>query len=159
MRGTEIVTHALWTDKTVSGYGHGSDGRGGGWPGLRQVVHIRTTREPLREGLPTSTEDHYYLTSLSPDKACGKPEALLNLARGHWGIENSLHHVKDRSMGEDADRTHRGATLLARLRSLAVGALARFPGASVPQKHIWLSANPFQALKTLRWKRWPKIRN
>lgn len=45
----------------------------------------------------------------------------IRLARSHWEVENRLHHVKDRSLGEDADRTHAGATVMGRLRSLAVG--------------------------------------
>ena len=29
------------------------------------------------------------------------PEIFLKTARGHWSVENSLHHVKDRSWLED----------------------------------------------------------
>ena len=146
-------------DHASGNYGHGSQGRGGGWPGLRQVVHIRTTRETLQTDPRTVIEDHYYLTSLSPDKPPGRPEALLAVARRHWEIENRLHHTKDRSLAEDADRTRLGATILARLRSLAVGILEHLPGSSTPQKQIEVSANPDRALRILRRKRWPKTTN
>jgi len=120
------------------------------------VVHIRTTREALSSGLEPIVERHYYLTSLSPDTPRGDPQSLLALARGHWEIENRLHHVKDRTLGEDADRTRRGATILARLRSLAVGLLEQIDGASTPQKQLRLSAIPDLAVRLLRRKRFSK---
>ena len=46
-----------------------------------------------------STESCYLLTSLPPER-CG-PGELLSLFRSHWSVENSLHHVKDRSWDED----------------------------------------------------------
>jgi len=147
------VSHTLWIDDAASAYGHGSDGRGGGWPGLRQVVYVRTTREAVGEDLPVAIEDHYYLTSLSPQSRKGRAEHLLVLARRHWEIENRLHHVKDRSLAEDADRTRPGATTMARLRSLAVGLLEHIPGASTPQKQIRVAAKPSLAEKLLKRKR------
>lgn len=146
------MTRELWTDHSASAYGHGCDGRGGGWPGLRQVVCIRTTREAVRPGLPDIVENHYYLTSLPPGTPRGKPEALLALARSHWGIENCLHHVKDRSLAEDADRTRRGAVMMSWLRSIAVGLLKHIPGASAPQKMSDVQASPGIVLKLLKRK-------
>lgn len=142
----------------MSGYGWGSEGGGGGWPGLRQVVCIRTTRQFLRGAQPAVVEDHYYLTSLKPALARGAPEALLGHARRHWEIENGLHHKKDRTMGEDAGRSRRGATALARLRSLAVGLLEHVEGTSTPLKQIALAANPLKALGLLKRIHLPKIR-
>lgn len=46
-----------------------------------------------------STERWYLLTSLPPSQ--GNPGELLRLFRNHWSIENSQHHVKDRSWDED----------------------------------------------------------
>ena len=140
----------------ASVYGHGSEGRGRGWAGLRQVVHIRTTREALAAGLPTLLENHYYLTSLSPDTPQGQPDALLILARSHWQIENCLHHAKDRSLYEDADRTKRGSAVMSRLRSLAVALLQCVAGASVPQKQLRIAAKPAIALALLRRRRMPR---
>jgi predicted transposase YbfD/YdcC len=34
-----------------------------------------------------------------------QPEPMLSTIRGHWSIENSLHHVLDRSWNEDKQRT------------------------------------------------------
>ena len=46
-----------------------------------------------------SKERWYLLTSL-PSRRCS-PDELLRLFRNHWSVENSLHHVKDRSWDED----------------------------------------------------------
>ena len=45
--------------------------------------------------------ERWYLlmTSLSSGR-CG-PKELLQVFRNHWSVENSLHHVKDRSWDED----------------------------------------------------------
>ncbi len=153
------MTHELWTDTDVSGYGHGRDGRGGGWPGLRQVVCVRTTHEFLCGGLRPVIEDRHYLTSLRPTKPQGRPQALLILARRHWEIENGLHHKKDRSMGEDAQRCKRGATVMARLRSLDVALLPYIPGQSTPLKQIAVQADPTIALRLLRRTEFPKRRS
>lgn len=34
--------------------------------------------------------------------------ALLGLTRGHWGIENGLHGVRDGTLREDASRIRKG---------------------------------------------------
>ena len=112
----------------------------------------------MTPGLKTAIENHHYLTSLDPQSPRGKPQALLDLARRHWEIENRLHHVKDRSLGEDADRTRNGAANMARIRSLAVALLAQIPGQSVPQKQIGVSANPNVALRLLKRKRLSRTR-
>ena len=52
-----------------------------------------------------SREQWYLLSSLSP-RRCG-PKELLRVFRNHWRVENSLHHVKDRSWDEDVHILHR----------------------------------------------------
>jgi len=73
------------------------------WPGLRQVCRIER-----RRSLPgkDSIEVVHAITSLSRERA--DAASLLNIARGHWGIENRLHHVRDRTCREDACRTRSG---------------------------------------------------
>lgn len=44
-------------------------------------------------------EVRYHVTSASRRKL--SPKKFLRGIRGHWGIENTLHHVKDRSWNED----------------------------------------------------------
>jgi hypothetical protein len=43
--------------------------------------------------------------------------------RGHWGIENRNHHVRDRTLGEDASRIRRRPGMIARPRSFALNIL------------------------------------
>ena len=51
--------------------------------------------------------------------------ALLGHARGHWGIENRLHYVRDVTFGEDASQVRSAAApeVLAALRNAVVGLL------------------------------------
>ena len=67
-----------------------------------------------------TTETAYGITSLSRREA--DAERLLALVRGHWGIENGLHGVRDETLGEDRCRTRKGsgAQVLAALRNAAV---------------------------------------
>jgi hypothetical protein len=152
------VSHELWVDLSVSGYGHGWDGRGGGWADLRQVVLVRTRRQFLAAELADVVQDHHYLTNLQPERPEGRPDALLEHARRHWEIENGLHHKKDRSMGEDAQRAKTGATVMARLRSLAVGLLPHTEGPNTPLKQITAAANPLKLVRLLKRKRFPKVK-
>ena len=90
------------------------------WPGLAQVFRVeRTWRE---RGQPKRAI-HYGITSLSP--ACGTPERLLRLKRGHWQIENRLHWRKDVTFGEDASLIHagQGPLVMAALRDAVVSLL------------------------------------
>jgi len=50
---------------------------------------------------------------------------LLGWHRGHWGIENRPHYVRDVTMGEDASRSWAGSgpQVLAALRNAAIGRL------------------------------------
>jgi len=59
----------------------------------RPVLHISKNK--------TTLETVYLITSLT--RAQASPEQLLELNRGHWGIE-ALHHVRDRAFDEDRCR-------------------------------------------------------
>jgi hypothetical protein len=52
---------------------------------------------------------------------------LSTLGRGHWAIENGLHHVRDTTFAEDASqvRTGAGPHVMATLRNLTIGVLSR----------------------------------
>jgi hypothetical protein len=73
------------------------------WPGLAQVCRLeRTTRCKGR----TTVEIQYAISSLPPGEA--NAAFLLGCWRGHWGIENRLHWVRDVSFGEDKCQVKKG---------------------------------------------------
>ena len=71
----------------------------------------------------TTVETVCAVTSLSPERASA--ERLLAISRGHWGIENRLHWVRDVTMGEDGNRTRVGSgpQVLAALRNATISRL------------------------------------
>lgn len=73
------------------------------WPALSQVVQLRRT---WQENGVTKSATRYLVTSLPPEEA--SVQRLMQLRRGHWRIENSLHYVKDVTMGEDRSLIHVG---------------------------------------------------
>jgi predicted transposase YbfD/YdcC len=84
---------------------------------------VRVTRRTLcrdtRTGLwrPRREVAHYACQILLDAQACAAA------IRGHWGIENRNHHVRDRTLGEDASRIRRQPGIVARLRSFALNIL------------------------------------
>jgi len=92
------------------------------WPDLEQVFRLERTwcEHGVRKQALL-----YGITSLAPE--AGPPERLLALKRGHWGIENGLHRVKDVTLGEDQSTLHsgHGPTVMAFLRDAAVSLLRR----------------------------------
>ena len=80
------------------------------------------------------------LTSLTKDRAT--PEKLMNIARGHWEIENRNHLVRDTTYHEDLSqvRTENGPHMMATLRGLAMS-IMRLTGV----KNIAKAARNFAA--------------
>ncbi len=81
--------------------------------------------ESIRRVKGVSTiERRYYLSSL-PLGA----EQFAKAARGHWGVENTLHWSLDVTFGEDRSRARakNAAQNLATLRRLALNLIKRTP--------------------------------
>ena len=92
-----------------------------GFCAAEQVVRIHRHFRYLKSG-KESDETVLGITSLTPlvaEQANG--EALLDVARSQWAIENGNHHSRDRSYDEDRCqvRDPNSAQILATLRSLA----------------------------------------
>ncbi len=118
------------------------------WPGAEQVMRIRRTVTTSKTGA-TRTEEVYAITSLSPGR--GRPADLLAANRGHWGIENRLHWVRDVTFGEDHCPVCKkdAPQAFAALRNVLL-ALLRFLGHTNMAEAIDLySADPELALITL----------
>lgn len=127
--GARHEVRRLWASTALTGYLD--------WPGCAQVGRLqRTWTEQRRQG----GETRHFVTSLPGTVG---PDALLALARGHWGIENRLHYVRDVTLGEDASRVRIGAAprVLAALRNVVL-ALLRAAGAT----------NIAAALRDLAWR-------
>ena len=111
-RGDRWERRQLWASTALNEYLD--------WPGLGQVCCVERVRG--RKGKET-VERAYAVTSLPPERA--DAARLLEIWRGHWGIENRLHWVRDVTFGEDLSqvRTESAPQLLAALRNLVIGML------------------------------------
>jgi predicted transposase YbfD/YdcC len=89
------------------------------YPGARQAIQVVRWRRVLATGKLT-IERVYVITSLDVHDAT--PAQLAFWIRGHWGIENLLHHVRDRTFREDDSkvRTAHLPRTMAGLRNLAI---------------------------------------
>jgi len=119
---------------------------GSDWPGCEQV--FRLTRERTIKG-KTETEVVFGITSLLPERAGVK--GLLGLTRGHWGIENGLHGVRDGTLREDASRIRKGSgpEVMAALRNIVIFLFNRFghKNAAAATRHY--VCNPEKSLELL----------
>ena len=138
-RGDWWERRRLWASTALNGYlNEYLD-----WPGLGQVCCVERTRR--RKGKET-VERAYAITSLPPERA--DAARLLKIWRGHWGIENRLHWVRDVVFGEDQSQVRTGSApqLLAALRNLVIGML-RLGGVK----------NISAALRHYGWKPWETL--
>ncbi|TRO55367.1 ISAs1 family transposase, partial [Streptomyces sp. IB201691-2A2] len=119
---------------TVSGTGHGRReshsvktmaiaANLGGIAFPEALPTLRIHRRRQESGKRQTRETVYPGTSLDTHQA--SPADLSGYVRGHWGIENSSHHVRDVVFAEDASTVHTGNAprAMAALRNLAIGRL------------------------------------
>jgi predicted transposase YbfD/YdcC len=97
---------------TVNGFGFG-------FPHAAQLIQV------TRKVCDLCTRRWRTVTSLSHHQA--SPARLADYLRGHWGIENGLHYVRDVTFAEDTSRvrTGTGPQVMACLRNRAIGVLSR----------------------------------
>ncbi|MGW2587335.1 ISAs1 family transposase [Streptomyces virginiae] len=90
------------------------------YPGARQAIQVVRWRREMSTG-KLAIERVYLITSLSVFDATSAE--LATWIRGHWGIENLLHHVRDRTFREDDSKVRTGTLprAMASLRNLAIG--------------------------------------
>lgn len=116
------------------------------WPGVGQVLLIE--RDWWERG-ERHTAVRYGITSLPPTVA--DVTRLLALVRGHWGIENGLHYVKDVTLGEDRSVIHtgHGPSIMAILRDTMVSVLHRAGWRTIAERLRYYSGHPKEALALL----------
>ena len=89
------------------------------FPHVAQVVRVERTVKKVKTG-EVSHDISFYITSLPPQEA--DDSKLGGLIRGHWGIENKLHWIRDVICGEDDSKIGKGSgpRVLASLINLAI---------------------------------------
>jgi hypothetical protein len=114
------------------------------WPGVNQVCLLERVRRT--KGKET-IESVCAITSLRPQRA--KAAKLLGIARGHGGIENRLHWVRDMSLGEDACRVRSGSApqVLSGLRNTVLYVLRATGLVRIAEALRHLAARPDEAVK------------
>lgn len=124
----------LWvlSDAALNAYLGSSGAVGRPWPYLAQICRVERRRVVLRTGGVVADETRevtYYITSQPPARADAAARA--RQVRGHWGIENRSHWVRDETFGEDACQTRTGSAPQVRAACLnLVIALLRRTGAT-----------------------------
>jgi hypothetical protein len=76
---------------------------------------------------------------------------VLGVRRGHWGIENGLHGVRDGTLREDASRIRKGSApqAMAILRNIAIFVFKRLGHRSAAAATRHYVCNPEEALKVV----------
>ena len=97
----------------------------------------------------TSTKLQGYLEFAHAAQA--GPERLLALNRGHWSIENRLHHVRDMAYDEDRCRARKGNAprTLACVRNFAISVLRLHKTPNIKAAMRDLAARPATILAML----------
>ena len=112
------------------------------WPHLAQALCLEREVTALATG-EVRRERAYAVTSLPPELA--DAAALLRLWRGHWGIENRLHWVRDVLFDEDRSGATAGNVpqLLAALRNATIGVLRAHgrPAVASARRHLARAAH------------------
>ena len=113
------------------------------WNGLVPEA-VRVTRTVLHKDVATgwkwrsSHEVAWYVSTQTGKDA----NYYAGAVRGHWGIENRVHHVLDVAMCEDASRVRKSPTTLSILRSFVLNIL-RFNKITNVADCLWRNAMSF----------------
>ena len=117
------------------------------WPGVAQVCRVEAT---VRKAGVQTHEVSYAITSVPRCRA--DAATLLGWHRGHWGVENRVHWVRDVTMGEDSNRTHIGSgpQVLAALRNAAISRLRVAGSTNIAASLRRNAARVFELIKVIR---------
>ena len=120
-----IEMREIWTSTELNGYID--------FPHVGQVFRVKRTTTDLNgdvvRGRKGIEEISLGVTSMNEQRASAKE--LLRYNRGHWVIENKLHHVRDVTFDEDRSQVRKGNRphAMATFRNLAIS-LLRLAGAN-----------------------------
>ena len=116
--GGRVEQRRLWTSDLLVGYSPPP-----AEPHLAQVCRLERIVRRNPPEAETRREIAYAVTSLPPADA--SPQRLLALWRGHWGIENRVHWVRDVTFDEDRSQVRTGSApqVMAALRNLTISVM------------------------------------
>jgi predicted transposase YbfD/YdcC len=116
--------------------------------GLSQIFRIERERTEKKTG-KRQVEVVHGITDLTAKQA--GPKQLLELNRGHWGIENRSHHVRDVTYDEDRSRVRIGAVaqVMAAIRNTAIGLMRLAGQQNIAAATRYYAARPREALALL----------
>jgi predicted transposase YbfD/YdcC len=120
--------------------------RGLAFPHATQAIQIVRRRKLKRKW---SRETCYAVTSLTVTQAtCAQLAAII---RGHWGIEDRLHWIRDLDFDEDRSqiRTASGPRIMASLRNLAITILRLSGATSIAAALRYHTRRPSRPLRTI----------
>jgi predicted transposase YbfD/YdcC len=120
--------------------------RGLAFPHAVQAIQIVRRRKAKGK---RSAETCYAITSLTVTQA--RPSQLASIIRGHWGIEDRLHWVRDMDFDEDRSqaRTESGPRIMASLRNLVITILRLAGAASIAAALRYHARRPCRPLQTI----------
>ena len=135
-----VEIRRIWTSSKLTGYLN--------FAHAAQVACVE--REIFHVSRNATTTERVYLIS-SQSAAQASPAQLLALNRGHWSIENRLHHVRDMAYDEDRCRARKGNTprTLACLRNFAISMLRLHKVPNIKAALRDLAAQPGKVLAML----------
>jgi hypothetical protein len=114
-------------------------------PLIEQVV--RLTRKVLHRNAKTGL---WRSNSEFANSATSARQAAAAI-RGHWHIENTLHHTRDVTFREDHSRIRHNPGIFARLRSFAYNILQRNRTSTFSQERYAAALGGLAALLKLRF--------
>ncbi len=117
-----------------------------GWVGVQQVGWLRRVQQRRRDGAWTD-ETVTLVVSQAPAQAV--PEAVQARVRGHWGIENRLHWVRDVVDGEDRNPSRATGHVLATVRNTAISLFRMHGRPGIAASQRFASANLYRLMSWL----------
>ncbi|MFI6355584.1 ISAs1 family transposase [Streptomyces sp. NPDC050743] len=117
------------------------------FPHAHLAIRVHRRRKPT--GRPETRENVYAITSLAAHQTC--PADLAAAIRGHWGIENSSHYIRDVTFAEDTSTIHAGTAprAMATIRNLAIGTLKILGADNIAKTTRAIRYEPERALAIL----------
>jgi predicted transposase YbfD/YdcC len=118
------------------------------WPYAEQVFKLEREFQQLNTG-KRSQEVVYGITSLMASEA--NAARLLEITRGHWGIESGLHYRRDVTLREDRCRVRMGQApqVLAVINNLVLGLFARLGYTHAPEARRHFAAHLDEAVNLI----------